>query len=135
MVLSAFKPLCLRIRAVAGQAVRNSRWEWDDRSCSFDKSLLQIHVCHRSGGHADCIFESKWHVDAELVCRSWTNNHSEQLLVKGRGRLQFPPIIKLRLARSDEIAAYPAESAKSEVQESTRIVYLRELVSPSNRAD
>jgi hypothetical protein len=97
----------------------------------FSKSMFVIEV----EGAPTAIFETKWHADAELICRSWTNNHSEQLLVKGRGHLEFPPLIKLRLARFDEIAAYAAESAKSEMQEGTRIVYLREVASPSNRAE
>jgi hypothetical protein len=41
--------------------------------------------------------------------------------------LEFPPLIKLRLARLDEISAYAAESGKFDIQEGTRIVYLREL--------
>src|SRR4051812_13978903 len=97
----------------------------------FSMSMFVIEV----EGTPTAIFETKWHADAEGICRSWTKNHWEQLLVKGRGRLEFPPLIKLRLARSDEIAAYAAESAISDVQEGTRIVYLRELVSRSNRAE
>jgi hypothetical protein len=79
----------------------------------FSKSMFVIEV----EGTPTAIFETKWHVDAELICRTWTNNHSEQLSVKGRSGLQFPPIIKLRLAHPGEIASYVAENAKSEVQE------------------
>jgi hypothetical protein len=81
-------------------------------------------------GTPTVIFETKWHVDAELICRTWTNNNWEQLMVKGHGRLKMPPVIKLRLARRDETAACAAENATFEVQEGTRIVYLRQLGSP-----
>ena len=76
-------------------------------------------------------FQTKWHADAELICRTWTNNHWQKLLLKGPGRLEFPPLIKLRLARPDEIASYAAENGKFDIQEGTRIIYLRELGSLS----
>jgi hypothetical protein len=94
----------------------------------FSKSMFVIEV----EGAPTAIFETKWHADAELICRTWTNNHSEQLSVQGRSSLQFPPVIKLRLARPDEIATYAADNAKSEVREGTRIVYLRVLSSASD---
>jgi hypothetical protein len=97
----------------------------------FSKSMFVIEV----EGMPTAIFETKWHVDAELICRSWTNNHSEQLSVKGRGRFLFPPIIKLRLASPDEMATYSDPSAKSELQEGTRIIYLRQLGSSSDAAE
>lgn len=78
------------------------------------------------------VFETKWHAEAELICRSWANRHWEQLLVKGRLGVEFPPVIKLRLAHRDEITAYDAENADFEVQEGTRIVYLRQLGSPAD---
>ena len=55
------------------------------------------------------IFEAKWQRDAELICRNWTNRHWEQFLVKGHLEVEFPPLIKLRLAHRDEIAAHAAE--------------------------
>jgi hypothetical protein len=78
------------------------------------------------------IFEAKWHRDAELICQSWANRHSEHLLVKGSAGLEFPPVIKLRLAHRDEIAAYTADAADCEVQEGTRIVHLRRFGPPAD---
>jgi len=74
------------------------------------------------------IFEAKWQREAELICRNWTNHHWEQLLVKGRLDVEFPPLIKLRLAHRDEIAAYAAEDADFEIQEGVRVVFLRQLI-------
>jgi hypothetical protein len=54
------------------------------------------------------------------------------LLVKGPLGVKFPPVIKLRLAPRDEIAAYAAEDANFEVQEGTRIVHLRQLGSSAD---
>jgi hypothetical protein len=94
----------------------------------YSKSMFVIEV----EGTPTAVFETKWYVDAQLICQTWTNNHSEELLVKGRRGVQFPSIITLRLARPDEVATYAADSARSEVQEGTRIVYLRLLGSSSD---
>jgi hypothetical protein len=130
-VFSAFKPLS----GEQGHKPRpwaiqhgNGMTEAAHATNHFSKSMFVIEV----EGTPTAIFETKWHVDADLICRTWTNNHSEQLLVKGRSGLQFPPIIKLRLARPDEIATYAADNAKFEVQEGRRIAYLRLLGSSSD---
>lgn len=81
---------------------------------------------------ATAIFETKWHREAELICRGWTSHHWEQLLVKGPLGMEFPPVIKLRLAHRDEIAAFTADDADFEVQEGTRVVYLRQLGSSAS---
>lgn len=94
----------------------------------YSNSLFVIEV----DWTATAAFEAKWHKEAELICQGWTNRHWEQLLVKGRLGLEFPPVIKLRLAHRDEITAYNAENADFEVQEGTRIVYLRQLDSPAD---
>jgi hypothetical protein len=77
-------------------------------------------------------FEAKWYTEAEVICRTWTNKHWKQLVVKGRGGVEYPPIIKLRLAHRNEIDAYAAENAEFEDQDGTRIVYLRQLGSPAD---
>jgi len=61
-----------------------------DVSCSstehhYSNSMFVIEV----EGRPSAIFETKWDVDAELICRTWTNNHWEQLMVKGHGRLKI----------------------------------------------
>jgi hypothetical protein len=60
------------------------------------------------------------------------DRHWEQLLVKGHLGVKFSPVIKLRLAHRDEIAAYAAENAEFEIQEGARIVYLRQLGQPAD---
>jgi hypothetical protein len=59
-------------------------------------------------------------------------SHSAKPFCQGEaGAVGFPPLIKLRLARPDEIASYAAENGKFVIQEGTRIIYLRELGSLS----
>jgi hypothetical protein len=53
-------------------------------------------------------------------------------LVKGHLEVEFPPLIKLRLAHRDEIAAHAAEDADFDIQEGVRVVYLRQLGSPAD---
>jgi hypothetical protein len=59
------------------------------------------------------VLQAKWQSEADEICRGWTQHHWEQLLTKGRHGLEFPPVVKVRLARSDERAAYDQGQASS----------------------
>ena len=77
-------------------------------------------------GTATAVLQAKWHSEADEICQGWTQYHWEQLLTKGRHGLEFPPIVKVRLARADERAAYN-EGATVEFYEDVKIVYLVDL--------
>jgi hypothetical protein len=85
--------------------------ETDFSTDQYSKSLFVIEV----DGTPTVIFKNKRHAEAELICQTWKNNHWEQLLIEGRGKLKFPPLIKLRLAHHHEITAYAAENAQVEI--------------------
>jgi hypothetical protein len=77
-------------------------------------------------GTPTAVLQAKWHSEADEICQGWTQYHWEQLLTKGRHGLKFPPIVKVRLARADERAAYN-EGATVEFYEEVKIVYLVDL--------
>jgi hypothetical protein len=82
------------------------------------------------------VLQAKWQSEADEICRGWTQHHWEQLLTKGRHGLEFPPVVKVRLARPDERAAYD-QGARVEYYEEVKIVYLIDLdaLHPVNGSD
>jgi hypothetical protein len=82
------------------------------------------------------VLQAKWHSEAEEICRGWTQYHWEQLVTKGRHGGEFPPVVKVRLARPDEKAAYE-QGASLEYYEEVKIVYLIDLdaLHPMNGSD
>ena len=76
-------------------------------------------------------FQAKWAAEAEDVAFGWANLHSSQLSTKGTRGTELPSVIKVRIARRAEKAAYEAGSNKSEFYEGTKIVYLADLIGPS----
>jgi hypothetical protein len=73
------------------------------------------------------VLQAKWQSEADEICRGWTQYHWEQLLTKGHHGLEFPPVVKVRLARADERAAYDGEGGSVEFYEEVKIVYLVNL--------
>lgn len=74
------------------------------------------------------IFQTKWHREADEICRIWTQQHWDQLTTTGRhGGLELPPIIKLRLAHADEKAGYDAASKGAEYHDDVKVVYLIDI--------
>jgi hypothetical protein len=57
--------------------------ETDFSTDQYSKSLFVIEV----DGTPTVIFKNKRHAEAELICQTWKNNHWEQLLIEGRGKL------------------------------------------------
>src|SRR6202012_4868609 len=50
--------------------------------------------------------QAKWQADAEQICRDWLHAHWDELTETGPGRVELPPIVKLRLAQTSEREAY-----------------------------
>ena len=76
------------------------------------------------------VLQTKWHSDADDICRAWAQRHWDQLITKGRHGLEFPPIVKLRLAHPDERAAYEVASRGAEYCEDVKVVYLVDMAAP-----
>ena len=71
------------------------------------------------------VFEAKWASEAEDTGRGWAERHSEQIVTIGRHGSPLPPIIKVRIARAPERAAYHnAAQAEVETFDSVKLVYL-----------
>ena len=79
-------------------------------------------------------FQAKWQADADQICKDWLRAHWDDLSSTGPGGVELPPIFKLRLARTDERAAYEAEGTEVEFCGEVKIVRLGE-VSKDNEAE
>ena len=88
----------------------------------FSLSTFTIEV----NGMPAVVFQAKWHHDADDICKGWAEYHRDQLLTKGWYGLDYPPTIKVRVARVPERAAY-ADGAEVEYYSGTKLVYLRNL--------
>lgn len=76
------------------------------------------------------VFQTKWHGEAEDVCRIWAQKHWDQLATRGRYGLQLPPIIKVRLAHAKEKAAYELSGEGAEYCGDVRVVCLVDMTAP-----
>jgi len=72
-------------------------------------------------------FQTKWHAEADEICRAWTQQHWDQLTMRGRYGHELPPIIKLRLAHANEKAAYDGASKGAEYHNGEKVVYLIDM--------
>jgi hypothetical protein len=77
------------------------------------------------------VLQAKWAAEAEGIGFGWALLHSPQLSTKGSYGTDIPAVVKVRIARPTDKAAYEAEGSNSEFYEGTKIVYLVELNSLS----
>lgn len=77
------------------------------------------------------VFEAKRAAEAEDIGFGWAQDHSHQISTKGSQGTDLPAVIKVRIARSDEKAAYEAEGSHSEDYKGVKIVFLVNLNPPS----
>ena len=75
---------------------------------SFSRSTFIVEV----NNIPTIAFQAKWAVEAENVAFGWATLHSSQLSTKGTHGTELPSVIKIRIARLGEKAAYEAGGAK-----------------------
>ena len=90
---------------------------------SFTDSTFTVEV----NGKPMIVLRAKWHDKAEEVCWAWSQIHWKQLSAQGSHGSELPPIVKLRIARASERAAYDTEDNKVEFYDDVKLVYLIEL--------
>ena len=74
-------------------------------------------------------FQARWHAEADEIGRGWANLHWDEISSKGpRSGVALPPIIKVRLARASEKAAYKASGDDVEFYGEMKIVNLVDTV-------
>jgi hypothetical protein len=94
---------------------------------SYSTSTFTVEI----NGVPAVVFQTKWHSEADEICRAWADRHWDQLITKGRhGGLELPPIIKLRLAHADEKEAHSVRSNGAEDHGGVTVVYLIDMTSP-----
>jgi hypothetical protein len=93
---------------------------------NFSLSTFVVEV----NGKAQIAFQTKWHGDAEQIGLDWVKYRSDRFPNDGHPGL--PPIVKIRVARPHERAAYQDDKNNSEFYADVKIVYLPE---PPDQAD
>ena len=99
------------------------------RACfgmSFSNSAFTVEI----SGVAAAVFHSKWHSEADEVCRAWVRQHFDQLRINGRHGSELPAVVRLRLAHANEKAAYDLASGEVENYDGIKVI---NLVDPGNR--
>jgi hypothetical protein len=76
--------------------------EMQAASYSLSKFTLDI------DGKPTLVLQAKWQVVADELCRDWVQSHWDQVVSKGPRGEDVRPIVRIRLARSAEKAAYQA---------------------------
>ncbi|THD50604.1 MAG: hypothetical protein E8A46_17430 [Bradyrhizobium sp.] len=96
---------------------------------SFSLSTFTVEI----NGTPTIAFQARWHVEADDICRGWPNLHWDEISSKGpRSGVALPPIIKVRLARASEKAAYNVAGNDVEFYGEVKIV---KLIDASGRQD
>ena len=91
-------------------------------SMNFSPSTFTIEI----GAIPTVAFQAKWQADADQICKDWLRAHWDELSSTGPGGIELPPVFKLRLARTEERAAYEAEGTEVEFCREVKIVRLHE---------
>jgi hypothetical protein len=86
---------------------------------NFSLSTFVVEV----NGKAQIAFQTKWQGDAEQIGRDWVEYRSDRYPNDGQ-HAGLPPIVKVRIARPPERAAYEDDSNNSEFYADVKIVYL-----------
>jgi hypothetical protein len=88
---------------------------------SFSLSTFTVEM----NGIPTIAFQARWHAEADEICRGWANLHWDEISSKGpRSGVALPPIIKVRLARAPEKAAYKVAGDDVEFYGEVKIVKL-----------
>ena len=77
------------------------------------------------------VFQAKRATEAEDIGFGWAQDHSQKISTKGSHGTDLPAVIKVRVARPDEKAAYEVERGDVDVYAGVKIVYLVDLDAPS----
>ena len=92
--------------------------EMQAASYSLSKFTLEI------DGKPTLVLQAKWQVVADELCRDWLQSHWDQVVCKGPRGEDVRPVVRIRLARSAEKAAYQACSDSAEFYRGVKIVEL-----------
>ena len=90
------------------------------RAASYSLSKFTLDI----DGKPTLVVQAKWQVVADELCRDWVQSHWDQVVSKGPRGEDRRPIVRIRLARSAEKAAYQAYTDRAEFYGGVKIVKL-----------
>jgi len=97
---------------------------------SFSLSTFTVEI----NGTSTIVFQAKWQVEADEICRGWSSLHWDEMAVEKIGGIAIPPTIKVRLAFPFETAAYEAVGQDVEFYGEVKIVRLADITARSDEA-
>ena len=95
---------------------------------SFSPSTFTLEI----DGKPTLVFQTKWQGDADELCRDWVKSHWDELVSKDRYGNDLPPILKVRMARSNEKSAYDAAAESAEPFRDVKMVRLATATEQQN---
>ena len=87
---------------------------------SFSPSTYPLEI----DGEPTLVFQTQWQGDADELCRDWVKSHWDELVSKDRYGNDLLPILKVRMARSNEKSAYDAAAESAEPFRDVKMVNL-----------
>jgi hypothetical protein len=85
---------------------------------NFSLSTFTIEI----DGIPTIAFQTKWHAEADEICRGWVNLHREEIAEEQIGRIAIPRVIKVRLASEPEKAMFEDAGDDTEFLGDVKIV-------------
>ena len=95
---------------------------------SFSPSTFTLEI----DGKPTLVFQTKWQGDADELCRDWVKSHWDEFVSKDRYGNDLPPILKVRMARSNEKSAYDAAAESAEPIRDVKMVSLATATDQQN---
>jgi hypothetical protein len=97
----------------------------------YSPSIFTLEV----NGKPTFAFRAKWQAEAERLGKDWVYSHRDQISTKGSHGTELPPVIKVRIARASERAAFETDDGRAELYDGVRIVRLIESDHRQERQD
>jgi hypothetical protein len=87
---------------------------------NFSNSLFTVEINQTPS----FVFVAKWASEAEDMAFAWAEENADRLATKGSHGTDLPAVIKVRIARASERAAYLSDSGAAHLYQGVKIVYL-----------
>ncbi len=85
----------------------------------YSPSIFTLEI----NGNPTFAFRAKWQAEAERLGRDWVYSHKDQISTKGLHGTELPPLIKVRIARASERAAFETDDGRAELYDGVQKIH------------